>query len=71
MSGSIYSLGELPVPPPVEDVGGDQQQEVLRPQVAVRHEPIQPEDNRQKDQKLRAVEEHDGMLTKGSGKAIL
>ena len=51
-----------PVPPTVEDVGGDQQQEVLRPQVAVRHEPIQPEDNRQEDQKLRAVEEHDCRL---------
>ena len=49
---------EAPVPPSVEDVGGDQQKKVLRPQLAVRHEPIQPEDNRQKDQKLRAVEEH-------------
>jgi hypothetical protein len=26
--------------------------------VAVRHKPIQPKDNRQEDQKLRAVEEH-------------
>ena len=49
---------EAPVPLAVEDVGRDQQQEVLRPQMAVRHEPIQPEDNRQEDQKLRAVEEH-------------
>ena len=49
---------ESPVPPAIEDVGSDQQQEVLRPQMTVRHEPIQPEDNRQKDQKIRAVEEH-------------
>ena len=49
---------EAPVPPAVEDVGGDQQQQVLRPQVAVRHKPIQAEDDWQKDQKLRAVEEH-------------
>ena len=48
---------ESPVPPAVENVGGDQQQEVLRSQVAVRHEPKQSEDDRQKDQKLRTVEE--------------
>ena len=52
---------EAPVPPAVEDVGRNQQQEVLRLQVAVRHEPIQPEDNRQEDQKLRAVEELPGI----------
>ena len=37
---------EAPVPPAVEDVGGDQQQEVQCPQMAMSHEPIQPEDNR-------------------------
>ena len=49
---------EAPVPTSVEDVGGDQQQEVLRPPVAVRREPVQSEYNRQEGQKLRAVEEH-------------
>ena len=40
------------------DAGGDQQQEVLRPQMAMRHEPIQPECYRQK---VRAVEECDSV----------
>ena len=49
---------KAPVPPAVEDVGGDQQQQVLSPQVTLSHKPIQAEDDWQKDQKLRAVEEH-------------
>ena len=57
-SGEGDESEEAPVPPSVEEVGSDQQQEILRPQVAVRHKPIQPKDNRQEDQKLRAVEEH-------------
>ena len=49
---------EAPVPPPVEDIRRNEQQEVLRLEVALGDKPIQPKDNRQKKQKLRAVEEH-------------
>ncbi len=49
---------EAPVPPAVEDVRRNEQQEVLRLEVALGDKPIQPKDNRQKEQKLRAVEEH-------------
>ena len=49
---------EAPVPPPVEDIRRNEQQEVLRLEAALGDKPIQPKDNRQKQQKLRAVEEH-------------
>ena len=49
---------EAPVPPSVEDIGRNEQQQVLRLEVALGDKPIQPKDNRQKEQKLRAVEEH-------------
>ena len=49
---------EAPVPPAVEDVRRNEQQQVLRLEVALGDKPIQPKDNRQKEQKLRAVEEH-------------
>ena len=39
---------EAPVPPPVEDIGRNEQQQVLRLEVALGDKPIQPEDNRQK-----------------------
>ena len=47
---------EAPVPPPVEDIRRNEQQEVLRLETALGDKPIQPKDNRQKKQKLRAVE---------------
>ena len=49
---------EAPVPPSVEDIRRNEQQEVLRLEAALGDKPIQPKDNRQKKQKLRAVEEH-------------
>ena len=49
---------EAPIPPSVEDVRRDDQQQVLRHEVALVDKPIQPIDNRQKQQKFRAVEEH-------------
>ena len=50
---------EVPVPPAVEGVRRGEEQEVLRLEVPLGHEPIQPEHDRQEDQEFRAVEEHD------------
>ena len=49
---------EGPVPPAVEHLRRNEQQHVLCLEVALGAKPIQPQDNRQKQQKLRAVEEH-------------
>ena len=40
---------EAPVPPPVEDIGRNEQQHVLRLEVALGDKPIQPKDNRQEE----------------------
>ena len=54
-----HCLSKLLVAYRGEGIGSNEQQEVLRLEVALGDKPIQPKDNRQKKQKLRAVEEHD------------
>jgi len=49
---------EAPVPPTVKHIRRNKQQQVLRLEAALGDKPIQPKDNRQKKQELRAVEEH-------------
>lgn len=41
-----------PVPPAVEEVAGPYDEEVLRPQAAVEHEPVEQEDDRKKQCEL-------------------
>ena len=46
-----------PIPPPVKHIARDDEQHVLRLEIALHDEPIQSEDDRQEEQEFRGVEE--------------
>jgi len=46
-----------PIPPLVEHIARDDEQHVLRLEIALHDEPIQSEDDRQEEQEFRGVEE--------------
>lgn len=47
-----------PVPPSVEEVAGPYDEEVLRPQAAVEHEPVEQEDDREEQREFERIEKH-------------
>lgn len=66
--GNGYEDKEPPVPPTVEDVTGNDDEEVLQEQLVlaaservVKHKPIEQEDYRQENGKLDGVEEHNSI----------
>ena len=48
-----------PIPPPVKHIARDDEQHVLRLEIALHDKPIQSEDDRQEEQEFRGVEKHD------------
>ena len=49
---------EPPVPPAVEEVADPYDEEVLRPQAAVEHKPVEQEDGREEQREFKRIEEH-------------